>query len=69
MTTLITHEKYKAAADRIRKGCERDGDAAICDAYDEQRVASGRQLMRTIMDLPMAADMWRADARDLEEAS
>lgn len=65
---MITQKQYNEAADRIRTSRERKGDAAICDAWDAQergRQAQGR-VVRGWYDLPIAAQMWGADGRDVE---
>lgn len=62
--TPITLARYKAAADRIRRGTPQPGDEAVCDAYD-RGIAPG-PVMRTWRDLPMASSAWREAARSVE---
>lgn len=61
----ISSDQYKAAADRIRRGCSRLGDRAICNAYDAQQVLPGPARARRWWDLPVAQRCWSADGADL----
>lgn len=63
---MIAHATYKLAADRIRRGEACEMDEAVCDVYDAQHSPRDRRVIRTVLDLPMAAEMWRTDAREVQ---